>query len=92
MELESRVRRVRQSRGLSQAELARAVGLSPQALSAVEAGRYVPNTAVALRLAQVLGCAVEDLFVGLPPPRCRCSWRRRHRPRGCGWAASGTGW
>jgi molybdate-binding protein/DNA-binding XRE family transcriptional regulator len=63
VELESRVRRVRESRGLSQAELARAAGLSRQALSAVEAGRYVPNTAVALRLADALGCAVEDLFV-----------------------------
>jgi len=61
-ELESRVRTVRESRGLSQAELARLAGLSRQALSAIEAGRYIPNTAVALRLAQALGCAVEDLF------------------------------
>jgi molybdate-binding protein/DNA-binding XRE family transcriptional regulator len=61
-EVRSRVRAVRESRGLGQAELARLAGLSRQALSAIEAGRYVPNTAVALRLAQVLGCAVEDLF------------------------------
>ncbi|MDR7414945.1 MAG: substrate-binding domain-containing protein [Armatimonadota bacterium] len=61
-ELQSHVRAVRESRGLSQAELARLAGLSRQALSAIEAGRYVPNTAVALRLAEALGCAVEDLF------------------------------
>lgn len=62
---ENRVRAVRESRGWSQAQLAEACGLSRQALSAIEAGRYVPNTAVALRLAQALGCAVEDLFVPL---------------------------
>jgi putative molybdopterin biosynthesis protein len=59
---ENRLRTVRESRGWTQAELARACGLSRQALSAIESGRYVPNTAVALRLAQALGCAVEDLF------------------------------
>ncbi|MCL6552876.1 MAG: helix-turn-helix domain-containing protein [Firmicutes bacterium] len=60
--IENRVREVRQARAVPQADLARRCGLSRQALSAIEAGRYVPNTAVALRLARVLGCAVEDLF------------------------------
>lgn len=64
---ENRVRAVRGARGWSQAELARTCGLSRQALSAIESGRYVPNTAVALRLAQALGCAVEDLFVPSAP-------------------------
>lgn len=61
-ELDNRVRAVRESRGLPQAEVARLSGLSRQALSAIESGRYIPNTAVALRLARALGCAVEDLF------------------------------
>ncbi len=61
--LDNRLRRVREDRGLSQAELARRAGISRQALHAVETGRYVPNTAVALRLARALECAVEDLFV-----------------------------
>ncbi len=60
--VESHLRQVRERRGLAQVELARLVGLSRQALSAIESGRYVPNTAVALRLARILGCAVEDLF------------------------------
>ncbi len=58
----SRVRSLRLARGLSQAELARRAGITRQALSAIEAGHYLPNTAVALRLAQALGCRVEDLF------------------------------
>lgn len=67
-ELLSRVRALRLARGLSQAELARRAGITRQALSAIEAGRYFPNTAVALRLAGALRCRVEDLFglAGLP--------------------------
>ncbi len=78
--LESHVRSKRIAAGLNQAELAQRAGLTRQAVSAIEAGHYVPNTAVALRLSRALGCPVEDLFalpdqpqrieaelLGLPP-------------------------
>ncbi|HJL14019.1 MAG TPA: substrate-binding domain-containing protein [Sandaracinaceae bacterium LLY-WYZ-13_1] len=52
----------RRRRGWSQARLARAAGLSRQALSAIEAGRAVPSTAVALRLAEALSVRVDALF------------------------------
>jgi molybdate-binding protein/DNA-binding XRE family transcriptional regulator len=68
-ELESHVRGKRVAVGLSQAELAQGAGLTRQAVSAVEAGHYVPNTAVALRLAKVLGCGVEELFTLPAQPR-----------------------
>jgi len=60
--LSHQVRAIRLRRGLSQAELARMVGVSRQALSAIEAGRQTPSTVTALRLAQTLGCDVESLF------------------------------
>ena len=56
------VRERRNAAGLRQEDLAARVGLSRQSLSGIEAGRRVPSTAVALRLAQELGCKVEDLF------------------------------
>ncbi|HEX5416081.1 MAG TPA: substrate-binding domain-containing protein [Chloroflexota bacterium] len=59
----SHVRALRLSRGLSQQELARRVELSRQAVGAIENGQYIPSTAVALRLADVLDSRVEDLFV-----------------------------
>lgn len=62
MALTFRVREVRLARGMSQQALAAEVGLSRQALSAVEAGRSVPGTDVALRLAQALETRVEALF------------------------------
>ncbi len=44
------------------------VGVTRQTIYAMEAGSYVPNTAVALRLAQALEVKVEDLFA-LPQAR-----------------------
>jgi len=52
----------RQKRGLSAAELARRAGIGRQTIYAIESGSYVPNTAVALRLARTLEVSVEDLF------------------------------
>ena len=52
----------RKAKGLSQSELAGLVGVKRQAIYDMESGRYVPNTHVALLLAKVLGCRVEDLF------------------------------
>lgn len=73
-QLTSRVRAWRRRAGLSQAELAARVGVSRQALVAIEAGRQVPSTALSLELGRALRCAVEDLF-RLPGPdriRARC--------------------
>jgi len=60
--LNNRLRGRRQAAGLSQQELAKRCGLTRQAINAIEAGHYVPNTLVALRLAHALGSRVEDLF------------------------------
>lgn len=60
--LDNQVRRRRQALGLSQQGLATCCGLTRQAINAIEAGLYVPNTLVALRLGKVLGCTVEELF------------------------------
>ena len=61
-EIENHLGTLRQKRGISAAQLARSVGVTRQTIYAMEAGSYVPNTAVALRLAQALEVKVEDLF------------------------------
>lgn len=61
------VRSMRQTRGLAQSQLAATVGLTRQALGAIESGRYVPNTSVALRLARALNCRVEELWIDAAP-------------------------
>lgn len=61
------LRSVRTKHGFSQGELAVRAGVTRQAVSAIESNLYLPTTAVALRLASVLSCRVEDLFSLVPP-------------------------
>ena len=56
------VRAARTSTGLTQAELAEAVGVTRQTVVAVEAGDYAPSVYLALAIAQRLGGTVEGLF------------------------------
>jgi putative molybdopterin biosynthesis protein len=60
--LENRLRERRRLGGLSQKQLAELAGITRQAVCALEAGQYSPATSVALQLAHVLQCRVEDLF------------------------------
>jgi len=52
----------RQRLGWSQARMAEAAGVSRQSYAAIESGRSVPSTEVALRLSAALGRSVGDLF------------------------------
>ncbi len=61
-EIETNLGQLRQKRGFSAIQLAQIAGVSRQTIYAIEAGTYVPNTAVALRLARALDTKVEDLF------------------------------
>jgi putative molybdopterin biosynthesis protein len=61
-EIENHLSELRQKRGLSASGLARMAGVNRQTIYAMEAGAYVPNTAVALRLARALEVNVENLF------------------------------
>jgi putative molybdopterin biosynthesis protein len=61
-EIENTLSHMRQKRGLSAPDLAKQAGVSRQTIYAMEAGSYVPNTAVALKLARALETTVEDLF------------------------------
>ena len=56
------VRERRALAGMTQEELADACGVSRQSINSIERGKYVPSLPLALRLAQVFGCATDDLF------------------------------
>ena len=58
-----RVKEYRLKKGWSQEDLAASLDIRRQAVYDIESGRYLPNTAIALRLARLFGCRVEDLFV-----------------------------
>ncbi|MCU4801562.1 helix-turn-helix transcriptional regulator [Halobacteria archaeon HArc-gm2] len=52
----------RETAGLSQADLAAAVGVSRQTVNAIERDRYDPSLELAFKLAAFFDCTVEDLF------------------------------
>ena len=64
--MKSRVRnQVREHRlgaGLSQQELAGAVGVSRQSINSIERGRYTPSLPLALRFARLFDCPTDELF------------------------------
>lgn len=62
MSIQIHLRKIRTLRAISAAELARQVGLSRQAIHAIESGAFVPNTTVSLQLARILNVGVEELF------------------------------
>jgi molybdate-binding protein/DNA-binding XRE family transcriptional regulator len=62
MDVQNNLAELREKRGISVAKLAAAVGVSRQTIYAIESGKYVPNAMVVLKLADVLGVAVEELF------------------------------
>jgi putative molybdopterin biosynthesis protein len=53
---------LRTKRGIPAAQLAQEVDVSRQTIYAIEAGNYVPNTTVSLKLARALDTTVEQIF------------------------------
>ena len=56
------VRALRGAAGLSQADLAAALGVSRQTINSIETGRYVPSLPLAIALARLFRRAVEEVF------------------------------
>jgi putative transcriptional regulator len=48
---------------MTQADLADKIGVSRQSINAIEKGKYVPSTVLAIKIAQLFKMPVEDLFI-----------------------------
>ena len=49
--------------GVNQQEMGRLAGVSRQTISQIERGDYSPSVTLALKLARICDCTVEDIFV-----------------------------
>ncbi|WP_126970606.1 helix-turn-helix transcriptional regulator [Gynurincola endophyticus] len=58
----NKVKEKRTAAAFTQEEMAQKIGVSRQTIHAIESGKYVPSTILALKLALFLKCNVEDLF------------------------------
>jgi len=56
------VRQLRLTRGLSQAALGDALGVSRQTVNSIETGRYLPSLPLAIALARFFDTTVEEVF------------------------------
>jgi putative transcriptional regulator len=60
--VKNRLRDLRAKRNWSQEELGTRVGVSRQAIIAIETGKFDPSLPLAFKLARVFGLAIEDIF------------------------------
>ena len=60
--MKNRLRVLRAERGWSQAELGGRIGVSRQAVNAIETGKHDPSLPLAFRLARLFGLSIEDIF------------------------------
>lgn len=60
--MKNRVRVARAEVRMTQQRLADEAGVSRQTINAIESGRFVPSTVLALKIARIFSRPVEELF------------------------------
>jgi len=58
----NRLRVLRAERGWSQAELGGRIGVSRQAVNAIETGKHDPSLPLAFRLSRLFALSIEEIF------------------------------
>lgn len=60
--MDNDVRALREAKGLTQAQLGEALGVSRQSVNSIEKGKYDPSLPLALAIARYFGSTVEEIF------------------------------
>lgn len=60
--MNNRVRELRLTQGWSQAELGGRIGVSRQAVNAIENGKHDPSLSLAFRIARTFEATIEEVF------------------------------
>ena len=61
--MKTRIRELRAARGLTQLELAKAVGVRRETIVFLEQGRYNPSLKLAHSIARLFDCKIEEVFL-----------------------------
>ncbi|HHT27624.1 MAG TPA: helix-turn-helix transcriptional regulator [Firmicutes bacterium] len=61
--MKNRLEELRKQRNIKQEELAAALEVSRQTISALENGRYNPSITLAFKVARFFGLSIEDIFI-----------------------------
>lgn len=62
-EFTTRIKELRAAHDMKQGELAALVGVRRETIIRLEKGLYNPSLKLAVEIARVFGCAVEDVFI-----------------------------
>lgn len=60
--MNNRIKVARAEKGMTQQQLADRAGVSRQTINAIESGKFVPSTVLALKMAQIFERSVEEIF------------------------------
>ncbi|MES2331512.1 MAG: helix-turn-helix transcriptional regulator [Bacteroidota bacterium] len=60
--MKNKIKIQRAIHNLTQDDLAKKIRVSRQTINTMESGKYIPSTALALKMASVFGVSVEELF------------------------------
>lgn len=60
--MKNKLKVARAEMDITQGELAEKINVSRQTINAIESGKYVPSTVLALKMAKVFGKNVEEIF------------------------------
>ncbi|ANQ53755.1 MULTISPECIES: helix-turn-helix transcriptional regulator [Thermosipho] len=61
--MKNKIKFFRALNNITQEELAKKVGVSRQTINYIERGKYVPSVLLALKIARVFNCQVEEVFI-----------------------------
>ena len=60
--MKNRIKVARAEAGFTQQQLAEKAGVSRQTIIAIESGKYIPSTLLALKFAHIFNKSTDDLF------------------------------
>lgn len=60
--MKNNIRVERAIQKITQQELAEAIHVSRQTINAIELGKYIPSTVLALKIARLFGKTVDEIF------------------------------
>ena len=61
--MKNRLRELREAKGLTQEELAKALGVTRQTIIAIEKGKYDPSLRLAFKIARFFNKMIEEIFI-----------------------------
>lgn len=62
MKVDNKIKEIRESRGIAQKDMAEALGVSRQTMTAIENMKYNPSLELTLKISKYFEMAVEEIF------------------------------